>query len=80
MLIQNSILAGEILSVLENKTCSVRIVDIETILQTSKNDTHLAIAILLAEGLIDLIKEEDRIAIGLTNYAEMPANADLVSL
>lgn len=82
MRIQNSILAGEILSVLEHATCSIRIIDIETILQTSENETHLAIARLLSEGLIDLIKEDERVAIGLTHSVQMTENdipADVMS-
>ena len=74
MLTQNSILAGEILSVLEKATCSIRIMDIETIFQTSKRDMYLAIARLLSEGLVELIKEGERSAIVLKHNARMPEN------
>ena len=74
MLIQYSILAGEILAILENVKGSVRVIDIEAILQTTKNDVYLAIAKLLSEGLIVLIKDDERSAITLTQSAEMPEN------
>jgi len=74
MIIQNSILAGEILSMLEGATCSVRIIDVKTILKTTNKRIHLAIARLLSEGLIDLINEDERSAIALTKTVDIPEN------
>lgn len=67
MHIRNSILAGDLLSLLENVSGSVRIIDIEIILQATKSDINLAITRLLSEDLIEIIKEDERIAIALTN-------------
>lgn len=68
--IRSSILAGEILLLLENATCSIRIVEFEIILETTRNEAYLAIAKLLSEELIVLIKEEERGAIALNKNAE----------
>lgn len=71
MVIQSSNLAGEIIIILENASCSVRINDFETILQASKQDISFAIARLLSEGLIELIKEDERKSVILIKSAEM---------
>ena len=74
MHIRNSILAGELLAFLENVSGSVRIVDIEIVMQTTKKDIDFAIVRLLSEGLIELIKEDERVAIALTNKAKIGKN------
>jgi len=71
MQINNSILAGEILLTLEKCTCSIRIIDLETMFQAKKVDAYLAIARLLSEGLINLIENGERGAIVLTTSAEI---------
>jgi len=74
MRIRNSILAGELLLMLENVSGSVRIVDIEIFMQITKREADLAVVRLISEGLIELIKEEDRGAVVLTKNSEKRRN------
>ena len=88
MVILSSILAGEIILILEDVSSSVRIIDFERILQASKRDINFAVARLLSEGLIKLIKEDERIAIILiqenaiykNNYLENNMSEHLVAV
>ena len=74
MIIQSSILAGEIILILENASTSVRINDFEKLLQASKEDITFAIMRLLSEGLIELIKEDEQASIILTKSTRMHKN------
>lgn len=74
MIIQSSILAGEIILILEKASTSVRINDFEKLLQASKEDITFAIIRLLSEGLIELMQEDERVAIILTKSAQVHKN------